>query len=119
YKQRRSHCLGARYTTDGALDATSGGTGVVTKDFQAGWADTAYGVALAPGGKIVAAGTGLPDGASGPGVIDIARYDPDGQPDPGFDGDGALVSAPTDDNGSYGGIRTLPDGQNLIHRDGA
>ena len=114
YDEHPPDFLVARYTTDGTLDATFGGTGVVTKDFQAGWADTAYGVALAPGGKIVAAGTGLPDGASGPGVIDIARYDPDGQPDPGFDGDGALVSAPTDDNGSYGGIVTLPDGKIVI-----
>jgi uncharacterized delta-60 repeat protein len=104
----------ARYTPAGTLDPTFGGTGVVTKDFQAGWADTPYGVALAPGGKIVVAGTGLPDGNSGPGVIDIARYDANGNLDPTFDGDGALVSAPTDDNGAYGGIVVQPDGKVVV-----
>jgi uncharacterized delta-60 repeat protein len=114
YDEHPPDFLVARYTTDGTLDPTFGGTGVVTKDFQAGWADTAYSVALAPGGKIVAAGTGLPDGTSGPGVIDIARYDADGHPDPSFAGDGALVSAPTDDNGAYGGIVVLPDGKVVL-----
>ena len=104
----------ARYTTDGTLDPSFAAGGVVITAFQPGFADTPYGVALAPGGKIVAAGTGLPGGFSGPGVIDIARYNADGSPDTTFAGDGALVSMPTDDSYSYGGVVVQPDSKIVV-----
>ena len=104
----------ARYTTSGALDPTFGTGGVVTTGFQPGFSDIPSGVALGPGGKIVAAGTGLPGGASGPGVIDIARYNPNGALDPTFDGDGMLVSAPSSDNGATGGVVVQPDGKVVV-----
>ena len=105
--------LVARYTTSGALDQSFGSGGIVSTDFQPGWTDWAYGVALGPGGKIVAAGVGLPGDSGGPGVIDIAVYDTNGHLDPSFDGDGMLVSAPGG-NGAWGGVIAQPDGKVVI-----
>ena len=106
--------LVARYTASGALDQSFGSGGIVSTDFQPGWTDYAYGVALGPGGKIVAAGVGLPGDAGGPGVIDIAVYDTNGHLDPSFDADGMLVSAPELDSGAWGGIVAQPDGKLVI-----
>ena len=58
--------LVARYTASGALDQSFGNGGLVSTDFQPGWTDYAFGVALGPGSKIVAAGVGLPGDAGGP-----------------------------------------------------
>jgi uncharacterized delta-60 repeat protein len=46
----------ACYTTAGRLDSTFGQRGKVQTDFSPGSFDIAYGVALAPDGKIVVAG---------------------------------------------------------------
>ena len=105
--------LVARYTTSGALDQSFGSGGIVSTDFQPDWTDWAYGVALGPGGKIVAAGVGLPGDSGGPGVIDIAVYDTNGHLDPSFDADGMLVSAPGG-NGAWGGVIAQPDGKVVI-----
>lgn len=91
----------ARYNPDGNLDTSFGGDGKVSTAFTPDWADLGYGVALAPDGKIVAAGWGLPQGASGPGAIEVARYNADGSLDESFDGDGRVVSAPGTDNGAF------------------
>ena len=40
--------LVARYTASGALDQSFGNGGIVSTDFQPGWTDYAYGVALGP-----------------------------------------------------------------------
>lgn len=106
--------LVARYTASGTLDQSFGRGGIVSTDFQPGWTDLAYGVALGRGGKIVAAGVGLPGDAGGPGVIDVAVYDTDGHLDPSFDADGMLVSAPELDSGAWGGILAQPDGKLVI-----
>ena len=103
----------ARYNRDGSLDTTFDGDGKVSTGFTPGWADNAYGIALAPDGRIVAAGWAAPDGVSGPGVIDVARYKADGSLDPSFDGDGTLVSAPTGDNGAFG-VVVQPDGKIVV-----
>ena len=100
----------ARYDPNGNLDATFGGDGKVSTGFTPGWADNGYGIALAPGGKIVVAGWGRPDGSGGPGVIDVARYNADGSLDASFDGDGRVVSAPSTDNGAFA-VVTQPDGR--------
>ena len=91
----------ARYNPDGNLDTSFGGDGKVSTAFTPDWANFGYDVALAPDGKIVAAGWGLPHGAGGPGVIDVARYNADGSLDASFDGDGRVVSAPGTDNGAF------------------
>jgi uncharacterized delta-60 repeat protein len=48
----------ARLEPDGALDLTFGSGGKVTTDFE-GWAECAYGVAVLPGGEIVAGGSAI------------------------------------------------------------
>jgi uncharacterized delta-60 repeat protein len=103
----------ARYTSEGRLDTSFDGDGKVVTAFTPGWSDLAYDVALDPSGKIVTAGWAAPDGVSGPGVVDIARYDADGSLDTTFHGDGKVVSAPTGDNGGFG-VVVQPDGKVVI-----
>ena len=69
----------ARYTTDGSLDPSFGGDGIVTTGFDAGTFERLGGVALAADGDIVAAGwTGAGCGASGCAFnFALARYDGD------------------------------------------
>ncbi|MGH2674811.1 MAG: PxKF domain-containing protein [Actinomycetota bacterium] len=57
----------ARYTTDGALDASFDGDGKVVTDIAAGSQDVAYSLALQSDGKLVAAGASNADFA-------VARY---------------------------------------------
>jgi uncharacterized delta-60 repeat protein len=77
----------ARYNTDGTLDATFGGDGVVTTNFG-GW-DNAIGVAIQGDGKIVAVGLSIP----GPDWLwTVARYNTDGSLDLTFGGDGMVTT---------------------------
>ncbi|MFI5782491.1 WD40 repeat domain-containing protein [Nocardia sp. NPDC051570] len=76
------------YTTDGKSDNGFGDKGKVSTDFG-GKADIAYGLAIAPGGKLLAAGTSTGT-ATGDNVA-VARYTPEGKLDNGF-GDGGKVS---------------------------
>ena len=71
-----------RYNPDGSLDTSFGSNGKVTTDFGA--AEIGYAVAVQPDGKIVVGG------ASIPGALAFARYNPDGSLDTTFDGDGKL-----------------------------
>jgi len=103
----------ARYNPNGSLDTSFDGDGKVSTAFTAGWSDQGYGIALAPDGKIVAAGWGIPAGASGPGVIDVARYNADGSLDASFGGDGTLVSAPGSNNGAFA-VVVQPDGRVVV-----
>jgi uncharacterized delta-60 repeat protein len=83
-------CL-ARYNPDGSLDTRFGGDGKVTTSFSIG-PDFAFAVALQGNGKIVAAGrcyTGAGDDLR----FCLARYNPDGSLDTGFDGDGKVTTA--------------------------
>jgi uncharacterized delta-60 repeat protein len=91
----------ARYNQNGSLDTSFDGDGKVSTRFTPAWADLGFGIALGPDGKIVTAGWALPDGASGPGAIDIARYNANGSLDASFDGDGRVVSAPGTDNAGF------------------
>jgi uncharacterized delta-60 repeat protein len=80
----------ARYLPNGSLDPSFGGDGVVTTTFGA-TDDRAFGVTVLPNGKIVAAGhTCTASGCD----FALARYLPDGSLDPGFGGDGKVVTAP-------------------------
>jgi uncharacterized delta-60 repeat protein len=73
-----------RHNVDGSLDTSFGGDGKVLTDFGTE-SDSASGVAIQSNGKIVAAGTNGGDFA-------LARYDPNGDLDPTFDGDGKVVT---------------------------
>jgi delta-60 repeat domain len=81
-----------RYKPNGSLDRSFGNGGIVTTTFPEG--SYAFDVALQPDGKIVAAGTVFVDFIPGePSNTDfaLARYNPDGTPDPAF-GSGGQVS---------------------------
>jgi uncharacterized delta-60 repeat protein len=78
-----NHLILARYTADGLPDATFGSGGSVT----VGAINSATDVLIQADDKIVAIGTA---GVIGSGVSDfaVARFDPDGIPDPTFSDDG-------------------------------
>jgi uncharacterized delta-60 repeat protein len=115
----------------GDLDPRVGGGGTVTTDF--GGNDFAWALVLQPDGKLVAAGSAGPAGAAD---FALARYLPDGRPDPTFgmggrvttdfgasvdeafalvlQPDGKLVTAGLSvDGGTFDGAlaRYLPDGR--------
>lgn len=71
----------ARYNADGGLDPSFGLNGRVITDFFDD-ADSLGGIALQPGGKIVAAGSAVEPGVGS--VFAVARYNPDGSLDPSF-----------------------------------
>ena len=75
----------ARYNRDGSLDTSFDGDGKVTTDF--GGLDVAFGVAIQPDGRIVAAGA-----AGGDDFFALARYNRDGSLDTNFDGDGKVTT---------------------------
>jgi len=76
----------ARYTANGDPDTSFSGDGRLTDDFEAqDLFDSARAVAVQGDGKIVVAG-------SSDGKIAVARYEPDGDPDPGFSDDGKLTT---------------------------
>jgi uncharacterized delta-60 repeat protein len=96
-----------RYNADGTLDTSFGNGGQVTTNFQI--YSSAYGVDIAPDGKIVVAGV------TGSGCIPlcsqfaVARYNPDGSLDTGFGSGGKVMT-------SLGGVSwgyavAIPDGE--------
>jgi uncharacterized delta-60 repeat protein len=88
----------------GDLDPTFGGDGAVVTDFGA--LESALGVVLQSDGKIIAGGyTGFP--ASN---FAVARYNADGSPDMGFDGDGQVETGFGADD-EVRGIALQPDGK--------
>jgi uncharacterized delta-60 repeat protein len=119
----------ARYNTDGSLDSSFSGDGMLTT--YVGDSAVAYAVVIQSDGKILAAGQG--GGVFG---FALARYNTDGSPDTSFSGDGiqtmtgagfewatgvalqpggkivvaGVKSAGTYDNHDFGLIRYLPGG---------
>ncbi|MER6314999.1 calcium-binding protein [Streptomyces sp. NPDC001581] len=80
----------ARYTTDGSLDTSFSGDGLVLSDLRGDGEDVANGVAVQPDGKIVVVGSSAsPDSA---GLFTVVRYRSDGSLDTGFDGDGVVLT---------------------------
>ncbi len=79
-----------RLNANGTLDTTFDGDGVV-RDGPERRGRTAYGVAVAPDGKIVAVGA-VAEGSATDQRLVVARYNADGTPDAGF-GTGGVVSA--------------------------
>ena len=104
----------ARYEANGALDASFGEGGRVTADFDFG-SDSAIGVAVAPGGRILAGGYTFPR-QSGAGPLFIAaRFNADGSPDNTF-GTGGRTA--THFPGGYRaiarGMTAQPDGKLIL-----
>ncbi len=73
--------------SDGVLDTSFDSDGILTTSFG-GSVAVAYAVKIQADGKIIAAGTSF-DGTS---VFAIARFNANGSPDTGFDGDGQLTT---------------------------
>lgn len=81
-----------RWNTDGSLDSSFSGDGVV-KTHIAG-VDRAHAIALQPDGKIVAAGSSVVTNGDQVGEdFSAARYQPDGSLDTSFHGDGKVTTA--------------------------
>src|SRR5262245_10342522 len=97
-----------RYGTDGSLDAGFGGDGVVLTNLTPK-PDVAFGIAVQPDGRIVAAG-GARLGPGNP-VWGLARYDADGSLDTSFDGDGKVLTDFTRGDDDAYSVAVQPDGR--------
>ena len=84
----------ARYHSDGSLDAAFGHGGRVIANLRPLSADTIYGLAIQPDGKILAGGTTFPDAVVLRPNADfiLARYLPDGSSDAAFGIGGAVTT---------------------------
>ncbi|MCA9060056.1 MAG: hypothetical protein KDA85_16225, partial [Planctomycetaceae bacterium] len=99
-----------RFLSNGSLDTTFGGTGIVTVDATGGQ-DTATGIAIQPDGRIVVTGYG-----DNPAFSDIvvARLMPNGTLDTSFHGTGLLISTVgTNDDRSHA-VAIDPGGRLLL-----
>jgi uncharacterized delta-60 repeat protein len=90
----------ARYNPDGSLDSTFGQGGKVISDTPD--LDRAAALVLQPDGKLVAAGTAVGADRNAP-PLALARYNPDGSPDPAFGTGGTVVN-------DFGGVFWWPKG---------
>jgi uncharacterized delta-60 repeat protein len=100
----------ARFNTDGSLDTSFSGDGMLTTTVGADW-DEINSVAIQADGKIVAAGytdTGIYD------MWAIARYQTNGTLDPSFDGDGIRVMGFGGINDRAADIAIQPDGKIVV-----
>ena len=96
----------ARYNPDGSLDP-SFGTFAGFQLTSVSGNDRAAGVALQPDGKIVAVGATYED-------FLLARYNPDGSPDPTFSDDGTQTTTDFGEGAWAGGVALQPDGKIVV-----
>jgi uncharacterized delta-60 repeat protein len=75
----------ARYNSDGSLDTTFSGNGMLTTDFTPGADLVFYGLAIQSDGRLVVAGVAG-------GKFALARYDTNGSLDTSFSGDGKVTT---------------------------
>ncbi len=105
-----------RYLTDGSLDTSFDGDGLLTTDF--GGMDTVSSMVLQSDGKILVAGSSAIPPASqfDPYVSQfaLARYNVDGSLDASFDGDGKLITTFDGMTGGAGSVVVQPDGKILV-----
>ena len=104
----------ARFNVDGTPDGSFGSKGLVVERLQ-GSAAAPAALAIAPNGKIVAAGERTTGSLDNPGVLVAARFNPDGSRDATFGSNG--VAAP--DLGDLkptraNALRLLADGRILV-----
>jgi uncharacterized delta-60 repeat protein len=92
-----------RYNPDGSLDTSFGGGGMVTTSFGGFEFERAFGVAIQPDGRIVAAGFSGSDFA-------LARYKRDGSLDNSFDSDGKVTTVFGHASVAFG-VAIQPDGR--------
>lgn len=85
-----SDLLVIRYNSDGVLDTSFGGDGIVTLDF--GTVDVAIALAIQVDGKIVVAGSTYGVSGASDAVFAIARFNPDGSPDANFGASGKIIT---------------------------
>jgi uncharacterized delta-60 repeat protein len=100
----------ARYTAEGTLDAAFAGDGILTTDFGAG-DDRAYDATLQPDGKLILAGYAYSEGGH---RFALARYEPNGDLDPTFDGDGRLIIPFDTEDGAAAAVAVQSDGKIVI-----
>jgi len=108
---KRSYCL-ARFNSDGSLDNTFNGNGIVITSFNTkGWADYGYSAAVQPDGKIIQTGMAQQDN----GTIGFAavRYNSNGTIDKTFGTNGKVVT-PIGNNPTPLCVIVQPDGKILL-----
>jgi uncharacterized delta-60 repeat protein len=95
----------ARFNTDGSLDTTFSGDGIVPSPFGSDF-DLVRAIALQPDGKIVAAGTvGISNSK-----FAVVRFNPDGSLDTTFDQDGIVTTSVFQTAGAMA-VAIQPDGK--------
>jgi uncharacterized delta-60 repeat protein len=99
-----------RYNPDGSLDSSFDGDGKLTTDFSGG-GDSAYGVVIQPGGKILAVGV-----SNGPQSSDVAivRYNSDGSLDSTFGVGGKILADLSGGGGAAYGVVLQPDAKIVV-----
>ncbi|WP_245400237.1 hypothetical protein [Nocardia albiluteola] len=100
-----------RYTSSGQQDTDFGENGKVSTDFG-GKAAVAYGLALTPAGKLVAAGTST--GTATGDTIALARYTSDGKLDAGFGNGGKVSTNPGVKANSANAVAVQHDGKIVV-----
>ncbi len=101
----------SRYRPDGQLDASFSSNGRLKSDF--GGEDQAEGIAIQADGRVVVAGTTERAGPPYSSSVIVARYLPDGSPDPSFSDDGRLTTSFRDDDRASD-VAIGPDGGILV-----
>lgn len=100
----------SRYNSDGSLDNTFDGDGVVEANIDSSTGGLGQAVSIQPDGKIVAAGHVFTDIGGFPG---LARYNSDGSLDNSFGGDGSVIT-PNAIQFNIDALTLQPDGKIVI-----
>ena len=99
----------ARFNSDGSLDTTFGGTGIVVTDFGA--EESTANLVIQASGKIIVAGTTSSAGSSD---FLLVRYNSDGSLDTSFGSNGKLVTDFGNSAEAATGIVQQPDGKVIV-----
>ena len=97
-----------RYNSDGSLDSSFSGDGIVTTDFGSTY-EEAYSINLQADGKILLAISGLNDDGNG-----LVRYNSDGSLDNSFSGDGILTTHRPSRDEYFNKVTLQADGKILV-----